>query len=312
MPDITCIGVMLADVVGKPIDALPERGKLALLERIELHTGGNAANTGLALAKLGVRTALLGKVGADGFGDFVVRSFEAAGIEAGGVVRDAAAATSATIVAGHGDGERSFLHYPGTNATLTLDDLDFGRVADSKIVHVAGVFLMPAFDGEPTAELLQQAQAAGVRTSLDTAWDSRNLWMERLRPCLPHLDYFLPSYEEAQMLAGGREDPAEIARVFLDLGAKCVGIKLGAQGCFMQAQGGAGMRIGTQAVQAVDTLGAGDSFVAGFLAGVLRGWELEQCARFANAVGGCCVQSLGATSGIRSFAETLALMGNPV
>ena len=308
MTEITCIGVMLADVVGRPVEALPERGKLSLVERIELHVGGNAANTGLALAKLGVETALLGKVGRDGFGDFVVQSFAAAGIDTGGVVRDSAAATSATIVVGHGDGERSFLHYPGTNATLTLADLDFERVFRSKIVHVAGAFLMPAFDGLPTAELLQRAQAAGVLTSLDTSWDARGLWMQTLRPCLPYLDYFLPSYEEARMLADGLENPADIARVFLDAGAKCVGIKLGERGCYVHSQSGEGVLLPAYSVPVVDTLGAGDAFLAGFLTGVLRGWNLEECARFGTAVGASCVQALGATTGIRTFEATRDFM----
>src|SRR5262249_31012651 len=98
VPEVTCVGILVADVVGKPIDRLPERGKLALVERMELHSGGCAANTGIGLAKLGVDTAILGKVGDDGFGDFLVRRFETFGIDVGGVVRDRETATSATMV----------------------------------------------------------------------------------------------------------------------------------------------------------------------------------------------------------------------
>ena len=107
MPEVTCVGILVADVVGRPIDALPAHGLLALVERMELHSGGCAANTGIALAKLGVETAILGKVGDDGFGDFLVNRFEKYGVDTGGVVRDPHTATSATMVMVHADGERN-------------------------------------------------------------------------------------------------------------------------------------------------------------------------------------------------------------
>ncbi len=308
MPDVTCVGILVADVVGRPIEALPGRGKLALVDRMELHSGGCAANTGIGLAKLGVETAILGKVGDDGFGDFLVRRFETFGIDAGGVARDPETATAATMVLVHGDGERSFLHYLGANATFTLADVDFERVRRSKILHVAGALVMPKLDGEPTAELLRQAKAAGVTTAFDTVWDARGRWMELVAPCLPYVDYLLPNYEEGRMLAGGRDDPAEIAQFLLDAGAKVVGLKLGERGSYIRAQDGTAFTVPALPVQAIDALGAGDAYVAGFLAGVVQGWDLERSARFATAVGACCVTALGATTGIRSFAETAAFL----
>lgn len=308
MPDVTCVGILTADVVGKPIDALPGHGKLALVERMELHTGGCAANTGIGLAKLGVETAIIGKVGRDGFGDFVVNRFAQYGIEVGGVARDEETATSATMVLVHSDGERSFLHYLGANATFRVEDVDFECVKRSKVLHIAGAQVLPAFDGAPMAGLLKRAQAAGVTTALDTVWDATGRWMELTGPSLPYTDYFLPSYEEARMLAGGLDTPKEVAQFLLDAGAKVVALKLGHQGCYVRAANGEEVRLPALPVNAIDALGAGDAFVAGFLAGVVRGWNLEQCARFATAVGASCVTALGATTGIRSFEETLAFL----
>lgn len=310
MPDVTCIGLLVADIVGKPVDEFPERGKLALLDRIELHTGGCAANVGVALAKLGVDTAIIGNVGNDGFGDFLVNRFEAHGMDAGGVARDSEAATSATIVLSHGDGERSFLHYMGANGTFRLEDIDFERVRNSKIVHIAGSFVMPAFDGLPTAELLKRAKEAGVTTAFDSVWDPSGRWMEIMEPGMPYTDYLLPSYEEATMMAGGRTDPTDIAKYLQDKGAKVVGIKMGEQGSYLRAEDGTEIRVPSLPVPAIDSLGAGDSWVAGFLAGLSRGWNLEQCVRFGNATGACCVTALGATTGIRSFAETEAFLAS--
>jgi sugar/nucleoside kinase (ribokinase family) len=308
MPEVTCAGILVADVVGKPVDAMPERGKLMLVNRIELHSGGNAANTGIALAKLGVDTAIIGKVGEDGFGDFLVNRCAGVGIHTESIIRDREAATSSTIVLSHGDGERSFIHYLGANATLCLDDVDYELVWQTKILHIAGSFVMPSLDGEPTKELLQKAKAMGVTTALDTVWDARGEWMRKLAPCLPYVDYFVPSYEEAKQLASGREDPDEIAQILLDAGVGAVGLKLGEEGCLVQTADGVKLRQPIFPVQAIDALGAGDCWVAGFLTGLVRGWDLEQCARFANAAGACCVTALGATTGLVSFEETFAFM----
>ncbi len=308
MPDVTCVGILVADVVGKPIDRLPESGKMRLVERMELHPGGCAANTGIGLSKLGIETAIIGKVGEDGFGDFLLRRFEKAGIDAGGIVRDPETPTSATMVLVDSEGERSFLHFMGANATLRREDVDFERVNQSKVLHIAGAQVMPALDGEPAAQLLKQAKAVGKTTSLDPVWDATGQWMQLIGPCLPYVDYFLPSYEEARMLAGGREDPQEIALFLLDAGAKVVGLKMGKRGCYVSSAGGEEIVLPALPVEAIDALGAGDAFVAGFLAGVVKGWPLEQCARLATGVGACCVMSLGATTGVRSFEATLAFL----
>lgn len=308
MPEVTCIGLLVADVVGKPIDALPDKGKLSRVERMELHTGGCAANTGISLAKLGVKTAVIGKVGTDGFGDFIVHRLAANRIEIDGVARDSEAATSATMVLVHSDGERSFLHYYGANATLQHSDVDMGLVHRSKVVHIAGAFLMSALDGEPSASVLREARQAGVITSFDTAWDVTGQWLGKIGCCLEYVDYFMPSFEEARMLAGGRDDPSEIARVLLDEGVKVVALKMGERGAYIRSADGQEISVPAMRVEAVDALGAGDAFVAGFLTGVVHGWDLERCARFANAVGACCVTALGATTGVRGFGETLTFL----
>lgn len=297
MADVTCLGILVADVVGKPVDQMPERGKLSLVDRMELHGGGCANNTGIGLAKIGIDTAVIGKVGNDGFGDFMVTSLERNGVDCAGVVRDLETATSATMVMVHGDGERSFIHYIGANATLTEDDVNYDVVKNSKILHVAGSFLMPMFDGEPTARVLKKAQEMGVTTALDTCWDSKGRWMQVLEPCLAYVDYFVPSIEEARMVTG-KHEPDEVAAVLRDKGVKVVALKMGDQGCYIKSDD-VELRIPIYRVDAVDALGAGDAFAAGFLAGVVNGWDLERTGKFANATGAFCVTALGATTGIK-------------
>lgn len=306
MADVVCIGILVADVVGKPVHEYPGRGKLVLVDQMELHSGGCAANTGVALAKIGVGTGIIGKVGDDGFGDFMIRVLERHGIDARGVVRDPEVATSGTMVMVHPDGERSFIHYIGANAGLTEHDVDFSLLNGARILHIAGSFLMPAFDGEPTARVLRRAREMGITTTLDTAWDSKGQWMSLLAPCLPYVDYALPSIEEARMVTG-KHHPADVAKVLMDHGVKTVGLKMGEDGCYIRSAD-AEVRIPKFDVNAVDALGAGDCFVAGFLTGLINGWDLEKTGRLANAVGASCVMALGATTGVKGLEETLAFM----
>ena len=306
MSQVCCLGILVADVVGKTIESFPPKGTLAAVERIELHVGGCAANTGLALAKLGIETSLLGKIGDDGFGQFLAGTLERYGVNTRGLIRDAVEATSATMVAVDGVGERTFLHYPGANAVFTAADVFWPEIEAAPILHVAGPFLMPRYMGADNAAVLKQAKALGKTTTLDTVWDTTGRWMSVLAPCLPYLDYLLPSWEEARLLTG-RETPEDIAQVFLDGGVGIVGLKLGAAGAYLRTAAGDELRVPPFFVEAVDALGAGDCWAAGFLCGLTCGWDLEKTARFANAAGACAVQSLGATTGLRSFEATYAL-----
>jgi sugar/nucleoside kinase (ribokinase family) len=163
---------------------------------------------------------------------------------------------------------------------------------------------MPAFDGEPAAGVLRQARAMGLYTSLDTVWDSRGRWMEAVAPCLPHLDLCIPSIEEARQLTG-RHTPADVAAALAGGGARTVVLKMGEGGCYVHSAEG-GFAVPAFSVQAVDALGAGDCFAAGFLAGLVHGWDLKRTARFACAVGAMCVTALGATTGVVGLDQTLA------
>jgi sugar/nucleoside kinase (ribokinase family) len=301
MPDIACLGILVADLIGRPIDQLPPRGRLGLVENMTLHVGGCAANTGIDLARLGVATAVLGKVGQDGLGDFVARTLEVEGIDTRGVVRDTEVNTSSTMVLVDGEGERTFLHYLGGNAAYTAEDVSWHVLRDCRILHVAGALVMPALDGAPMAEVLKKARAAGMITSLDVVWDATGRWMETLGPSLEHLDFFMPSLSEAQEITG-RKDPKEVVAVLRDAGVGTVALKLGELGCYIAGEAGE-VEAPSFRVHAVDGTGSGDAFDAGILCGILRGWDLERMARFGNAVGALCVTDIGATAGVRSMEQ---------
>ena len=304
---IICLGILVADLVGRPLRAVPEPGRLVLVEEMGLYTGGCATNAATALARLGLPAELMGKVGQDALGDFVLQAMKERGIGTRGVKRDPQVGTSATMVMVDPAGERRFVHYIGANARYTLADVDLDMLAGASILHVAGSLVLPGIDGKPTAELLRRAHQMGVVTFLDTVWDDTGRWMQLLEPCLQEIDYFIPSLPEAQMITG-LDDPQQVARALLDHGVGTVGLKMGAEGCLVVTRDGEEIRLPAFEVEVVDATGAGDAFAAGFIAGVWHGWPLEKTVRFANAVGALCVTGLGANGGVRSLPETLAFM----
>jgi sugar/nucleoside kinase (ribokinase family) len=310
MFDVLCVGILVADVMAKPVEIIPEKGKLELVDNITMFTGGCAVNAGIDLAKIGISTAIIGKIGDDGFGQFMDNQLRLNNVNTDGLVKDKNANTSASVVISSSDGERSFLHCLGANALFAESDVDYAIVKNSAIVFVAGTMLMPSFDGEDCALFLKKCKALGKTTALDTAWDSKGRWMKVLAPAMPYIDYFLPSIEEAVKLSG-KTEPEEIADYFLALGPHTIAIKMGKKGCFVKSKTGEKFSMPTfERIKPVDTNGAGDSFCAGFLAGIAKGWSLHDSARFANAVGTHCVMKSGASTGIKSEAEIIKFMND--
>ncbi len=300
-PDVLCVGIAVADVMAKTIDDIPEWDHLGTFDHIEHHIGGCAVNTGVDLVRLGVPVAVSACIGRDGAGAFVRQALADSGADTTGLVETDQAATSYTFVMIGSDGRRRYLHHVGANAHFTDAHVPSDLVAAARILHMGGSLLMPAMDGEPTARLLARARDLGVTTCMDTAYnptvDSRAL----IEPCLPHLDIFMPSIEEAQAITG-ESDPERMLQWFSDWEIGLLGIKLGADGCIVRTASGT-ERYPAFGVDVVDGSGAGDAFTAGLLYGVLHEWDVERTARFANATAAHCIQAIGCSTGVPPAAE---------
>lgn len=303
MPDVVCLGILVADVWGRPVNDWPERGRLMLVDEIGIGIGGCAANTGISLRKLGADVAVMGKVGSDGFGDFVLETLRAHGADVAGVLRDATVSTSATMIMVDDEGERTFIHYIGANGRVRPEELSLDLIRSAKVFHFAGALVMPGFDGEPAASVLKSAREAGVTTCLDTVWNATVPWAELMAPLFPHTDFFLPSLAEAAQITG-HEDPPEVAAALLDMGVGAVALKMGEQGSYVRSADEE-LWIPAYEVDVLDGTGAGDAYVAGFLRGHLAGWDLEHTARLGSATGALCATGMGTTAGVRSLEETI-------
>ena len=303
--DVLSLGIFVVDVLGRPIDRFPEKGQLELFDELEIHTGGCANNTAIALSRLGISVGGMGKIGSDHFGDLVLQTLTENGVDTTGIQQDANVNTSFTFVAIASDGERSFCHYIGANGELCEADINWELLKTAKILHVAGALVMPKFDGHPMANVLRKAKTLGLTTSLDTAWDATGKWLDTLAPCLPFVDIFLPSLTEAEHLTGTSELP-EIAQFFINYGISTVGIKMGDRGSYV-ATDTEELFIPAYPAEAIDATGAGDAYAAGFLAGTVMEWELKATAELASATGAACVTAIGTTAGIQNLEETLKI-----
>ena len=300
------LGIYVVDVLGRPIDQFPEKGKLALFDELEIHAGGCANNTAIALARLGIPAGAMGKIGTDVFGNLLLQTLTDNGVNTVGMQQDANASTSFTFVAIASDGERTFYHYIGANGELCEADLDWELIKTVKILHIAGALVMPSFDGAPMANVLRKAKTLGITTSLDTAYDATGKWMETLEPCLPYIDIFMPSIVEAQYLTGLSEYREITQFLRNNYNIYTIAIKMGENGSYVSTPE-AEHFAPAYPVNVVDATGAGDAYAAGFLAGTIMDWDLKATAELASATGAACVTAIGATAGIQNLEETLKI-----
>ncbi len=305
MKDAVCIGILVADVISKPLIKLPGKGKLMPIDSISLHSGGCALSSAVDMSIIGLDTAVVGKIGNDGFGSYLTNVLKEAGVETKALSIGKGSDTSASVVVVGDDSERSFIHCFGANGEFCYEDIDFNFIKKYKIAFFTGVNLMPSLDGAPLGTAVKKAKELGCITVMDTAWDASGRWMDLVEDSLPYLDYFMPSSDEAMNISG-KEDLSDIADVFMAHGVKNVVIKLGKEGCYIKTHNKNEYLIPTFLnIKPVETTGAGDAFSSGFITGISKGWPLDKCGIFANAVGTFSVSQIGASTGIKSIEETI-------
>ena len=302
---LLCIGTALVDSIIKGFDKEPVSASGFRAESSSLNVGGEAVNEAVTAAKLGINTGILCFLGKDTAGDMIQNSLESYGVDVSHVIRESEHPTPVTTMFVNDDGTRKSItnqahryNFHPERYTDIFSDVD--------AIILGSLFRAPFDDPDIILSVLRKAKEEGVIVFADTKLPNfKKLSLEDLRDCLPLVDYITPNEDEARYYTG-KDDPQEMAEVFLGYGVKNVIIKLGSRGCYFR-NGEQSLQLPACPIEAVDATGAGDSFVAGFACERLRGASDREALSFGNACGGITTTAVGATAALKNREQVIAL-----
>jgi sugar/nucleoside kinase (ribokinase family) len=304
MATVHCIGALVVDALSGPLPAYPiPRIKPQVNTRsLQFLPGGGAANTGSALSQIGVPVRIFSKVGADLNGAFLRQELARQGADVSQIRISDGERTPFTFVGVHPNGERTFIHTPGTNLSFCRTDIEERALFDCQFLLYQDLWVLPKLDVPSAPALLAAAQRRGITTLLDECY---GLGPKRkvFEAVLPYCDLVLPSFEDLALLYP-KLKPAELARKLQGMGARRVVLKLGRRGCLV-ATPTETVLIPSLADKVVDGTGAGDCFDAGFLAGLVHGLDDVAAAKIGSAAAAACLRHVGGAVGIPKFRELM-------
>lgn len=299
---VTCMGELLIDMIQV------DEGKL-----FEAHPGGAPANVAVGVSRLGGKSAFMGRVGNDSFGDFLEDTLRQDGVNTRGLKRGGK--TGMALVTLGGNGERSFEFY-GELTTYNEMDVDLEVLDESCIFHFGSILLIKKPESLATIKCLKYAKEKGLLVSYDPnirhhLWSSANSAREGVRTGLIFADVLKVSDEELKFLTEEQYIDTGISKLIeMAPNLKLIAVTLGVDGshCYYKGQS---KSIPTMRVNAVDTTGAGDGFAAGLLYSIAKAgglenmdWnKVEQAVKLANAVGSITTTNKGAITALPTMQE---------
>lgn len=274
------VGYTNIDLIYSGLDRLPQTGEEVYAQKFEMHLGGGIPATLINTSRLGIPSRAVTFVGKDYFSEFVYKAFERHGAQIVNLYEgDGMPVTlSTTMVYNH---DRSFLSYrDDVEVTEQLEEKIYRQLTGAKVVDMHVGFL----------EVYKRLNEEGTIQIFDTGWED-DLSLEKYREYLEIADYYMPNQKEALKITGEKsvEGAAEkLSQYFHD-----VIIKLDRDGCMLKNEKGIQIIPPMKGVEAVDSTGAGDAFMSGFMYGIYHDYPVDQCIRFGNVTGGTCVQGIG-------------------
>ena len=292
--DVTIAGELNLDLIfyGLPAELPPEREVLA--DEMRLTLGSSSAIVAHNLACLGSRVGFQSRIGSDEMGRMASDRLAAGGVDTSLVRRAPGSKTGLSVILQQDHG-RTILTYAGTIAELALSDLDFSYLCDARHFHLSSFYLQAGLRPH-VPELFRRLKTAALTISLDTNDDPQNRWGDDLGEVLPFVDILLPNRNEACRIAG--TDDIDLALKRLAKMVPLVVVKLGSRGAVAR-RGDEHFEAPALKVEAVDAVGAGDSFNAGFLHQHLLGADLPKCLAWGNLAGALSTTRPGGTEAFR-------------
>jgi len=303
MFDLLVIGEINPDIILRGADVTPVFGQVEkMVENADLTIGSSSVITACGAARLGLKVAFVGVVGDDVYGRFMLEAMQDRGIDTSHCIIDPALQTGFTVILAKPDGDRAMLTYSGTIAALQPEQIDRELLRQTSHLHVGSYFLLDGLRaGLP--DLFSFAKAQNVTASLDTNWDPREQW--QTEGILPYCDILFPNGAEAQRLAN--RDTLEESLTVLIKVVPMLAVKLGSEGGVVR-QGDEVVKKRPFPVDIIDTVGAGDSFNAGFLYGFIKQWALTKSLQLALACGSLSTLAAGGTTAQPTLDEALEII----
>lgn len=301
MKKILCTGLAVADILVSPVDAQAFCEDSTSVNSPVVSTGGDALNQATILKRLGIDCALGCALGEDFWGAFIASRLREEGLRSPWVKTTCGSPTSTSVILIEPGGERHFLATLGATSTYALEPDDLLQQFD--IISIGSLWGLRGFTLERIEALGRFARAAGIRLAADLTQDLGGMGQEYLRKALLWIDDLFPSYVEGVALTGERE-PRRILDALAALGPRRIVLKLGANGCMALIDGAVYVQP-SLAETVVDTTGAGDNFVAAYLACVARDLPAPQALRIASRASARCIAEIGATTARYTFEDLL-------
>ena len=296
--DLICVGMALVDSIIKGFDPEPISASGFRAASGTLSVGGEAVNEAMCAAKLGVKTGILCALGNDQAGDMIEGALSRCGVDTSLILHPEEHATPVTTMFVNEDGTRKSITN-GAHRYNFHPERAKERFTGAKGIILGSLFRAPFDDPTIIHEVLKAAKEAGEVIFADTKLPNfRFLTLDDLKESLPLIDYITPNEDEAKYYSG-KEEPSEMADVFLEKGVKNVVIKLGGKGCYFK-NAYTELRLPAFPIKAVDATGAGDNFVAGFASQILEGKSVEEALRFGSACGAICTTAVGAGTALKN------------
>lgn len=301
--DILVVGELNPDLILNG-DVVPAFGQVEkVVDSASLVIGSSAAIFACGAAKLGLKVAFVGKVGKDIFGDFMLDQLSARGIAISSIIKDPTINTGLSVILNRGN-DRACLTYPGTIPELTINEIPVSIINNARHLHLSSYFIQTALCPD-VPSLFDIAHQSGATTSLDTNYDPVEAWDGGLLDVLERCDLFMPNAVEAMAVTRAKTVLGALEK--LSAVVKTVAIKLGADGA-LGASGVTMVSAPSLKIPVIDTVGAGDTFDAGFIFGYLAGWDLEKSLKLGCVCGSLSTRGTGGTSTQPSLNEAMSFL----
>ena len=297
--DVLVVGELNVDLILNKIEKFPEVGKEVIANEMTLTLGSSSAIFASNISSLGAKTAFLGKIGKDKFGDIVLESLQKNKVDTSLVKIDPQLGTGATVVLTVEE-DRANVTYPGAMNNLTINDIDDESLNKARHVHFSSYFLQPGMWGS-LGILFKRAKQLGLTTSFDMQWDPNETWDLDMADVLPYVDVFLPNEEEIKFLTG--QQSVEEAIQFIKSYTSILVVKRGNKGSMVYYQDQLTDLPPFLNTQVVDATGAGDSFNAGFIYQFVNGHSIADCQRFGNLTGAVSTTQAGGTAAFQDYEQ---------